>query len=518
MPAAIEPTAPHSLYYLHNFHSVLNWIERRYCDLLSASECSFIDDFRLLPTPSQALLIRMVMRTRTLFRCSTLNYAEIGEVAQAAAPLVELGWIDDHPALRVDELFQLLNKQELASALCCSRMERGLSKALLLEEYEKKYAAPQVFACWWPASSERVYHVLVAALCERFRVMYFGNFRQTWAEFVLADLGIHLYERLDPAILARPFNSTEQIDQFLAIVEGRRQLEEGAAPDAVLARVPAPIRDCEWLEQRREKLLFLIGRALERMRQPRSALPIYQTIRHPGAAERASKITSGRARSGDLRALTSKIPAFDVHLQQPTTTYSVERLVMEALTEAGEDRSSIHYVENMLINSLFGLLCWRAIFAPVPGAFFHPFHREPADLSDALFFSRRSREFAECFAEFDAGTYKATIRRNFVEKAGRASPFVAWRALKPELLDLALECLPAAHLLPWFLRIAENNAANRAGCPDLIQFWPDDGRYRMIEVKAPGDRLQTSQQRCLAFCVAQQIPVSVCNVKWLQCA
>jgi hypothetical protein len=36
--------------------------------------------------------------------------------------------------------------------------------------------------------------------------------------------------------------------------------------------------------------------------------------------------------------------------------------------------------------------------------------------------------------------------------------------------------------------------------PDLIQFWPEQGRYRMVEVKGPGDRLQDNQLRWLEFC------------------
>jgi len=32
-----------------------------------------------------------------------------------------------------------------------------------------------------------------------------------------------------------------------------------------------------------------------------------------------------------------------------------------------QDDAPVHYVENALLCSLFGLLCWEAIFAPLPG-------------------------------------------------------------------------------------------------------------------------------------------------------
>ena len=159
--------------------------------------------------------------------------------------------------------------------------------------------------------------------------------------------------------------------------------------------------------------------------------------------------------------------------------------------------------------------CWRAVFAPVRGAFFHAFHREPVDLCDAEFHHRREREFAACFAELAGEAYKDTIRTCFAEKWGTSSPFVCWRGLSAGLLELALACLPAEHLAHWFQRIAEDVPANRSGFPDLIQFWPSARRYRMIEVKAPGDRLQENQVRWMTFCLAKQMPVAVCNVRWL---
>lgn len=59
---------------------------------------------------------------------------------------------------------------------------------------------------------------------------------------------------------------------------------------------------------------------------------------------------------------------------------------------------------------------------------------------------------------------------------------------------------------------------NRAGLPDLIQFWPLEQRYRMIEVKGPGDRLQDNQRRWLDYCRSVDIPVTVCHVRWAQAA
>ena len=173
----------------------------------------------------------------------------------------------------------------------------------------------------------------------------------------------------------------------------------------------------------------------------------------------------------------------------------------------------VFYVENGLINSLFGLLCWDAIFAPVCGAFFHPFHAAPVDLLEADFRTRRESDFDACFAQLESGTYGDTMLANFERKSGIQCPFVSWGLVTAELLSLAIACVPPTHLRAFFERLLADLRTHRTGLPDLIQLFPAEKRYRLIEVKGPGDRLQDNQVGWLTFCTARGIPVEVCNVK-----
>src|SRR5690606_37977061 len=113
---------------------------------------------------------------------------------------------------------------------------------------------------------------------------------------------------------------------------------------------------------------------------------------------------------------------------------SVEHCVQLHLSEP---HAPVHYVENTLICSLFGLLCWEAIFAPLPGAFFHPFHVGPVDLLRPDFQRRRAERFAACLALLDTDAYQAAIRDTYAAKFGLQSPFVYWNLLTEELLDQA---------------------------------------------------------------------------------
>ncbi|HDR9112440.1 TPA: VRR-NUC domain-containing protein, partial [Burkholderia territorii] len=205
------------------------------------------------------------------------------------------------------------------------------------------------------------------------------------------------------------------------------------------------------------------------------------------------------------------VPRETLVLARPDEFVSVEYAVRDHLARPD---APVHYVENTLINSLFGLLCWEAVFAAVPGAFFHPFQRGPADLHAPDFALRRTDAFATCFAQLDSGVYRDTIRRHYVAKMGLQSPFVFWGVLSDALLDEALACLPPAHLRLWFTRLLADIRGNRSGLPDLVRFWPGERRYELIEVKGPGDRLQDNQTRWLAYCIAHGMPVRVVDVEW----
>ena len=137
-------------------------------------------------------------------------------------------------------------------------------------------------------------------------------------------------------------------------------------------------------------------------------------------------------------------------------------------------------------------------------------------MTSADFHHRRQSDFAACLAQLDSEEYLTTILDTYQAKQGIQSPFVFWGAIGEDLLHLALTCIPAQHLRHWFHRILSDIKANRNGFPDLIQFWPLEKRYKMIEVKGPGDRLQDNQHRLIDYCALHQMPISVCYLDWLE--
>jgi tetratricopeptide (TPR) repeat protein len=444
------------------------------------------------------------------------------------------------------------------NALNASTIARA-TRAATLEALQAAAPAARIWSAWFPDSADTVFHLAATPPCERLRLMFFGNLHQDWSEFVLADLGIYRYEQVPFDGASRAFQQRDDIDTWLALRDCREAFE--LAPDVASAidalaialdtldQLAPLVQHNAWLHTRYDRVRHAAGQAAERLGDAALAWRAYLECGHPESRYRRVRVLEQLGRRDEALALAQAIsdaPANEEEAQRAARTLArlqrrrataktpaatatasfanaeltlsadyaglrVEEAARRALASA---EAPVFYVENTLINSLFGLLCWPALFAPLPGAFFHPFQRGPADLHAADFVARRAERFAACLAELETGTYRATIEQRFAQKSGMQSPFVAWPALDATLLALALDCFPAAHLRLWFGRLLREPAANRSGLPDLVRFWPRERRYELIEVKGPGDRLQDNQRRWLAYCAAHGLPVTVLQVRW----
>ncbi|MBC3911346.1 VRR-NUC domain-containing protein [Undibacterium umbellatum] len=542
-------------YYLENFQAVLDWVGGRYADLLADDEEAFIAQFGSLPQASRALFVRMVMRKGCVFRASKLVYGEIGDTWAAMKALVDVGWVQADPVVDIAGLFDLLQKPELALVLAMTPAEKKLPKAEQLGLFGLRNTGSRAFSAWCSGAVSAVddvaYQVLNKDLCDRLRLLFFGNLYQDWSEFVLSDLGIFQYEKVEFSAASRGFGKRADIDAYLALHACREAFHGEQPVPEVLAQLAATglhALDNAWLASRRNRLLYQIGEHLEKQKDWALAQQVYAGCTYPGARLRAIRVLEKSEQTQaayDLLTLAQQAPESEAEHQQmlriaprlsrklglakaakatskpptelalrlplPQEDYVVEYVVRDHLHS---DDAPVFYVENALINSLFGLLCWPVIFKAIPGAFFHPFQRGPADLLSVDFQARRADDFAACFAQLDTGAYRQTIRQTYAAKSSLQSPFVFWSALSEDLLEMALACIPAQHLKHSFERILLDIRANRNGFPDLIQFWPQERRYQMIEVKGPGDKLQDNQKRWLDFCATHDMPVTVCYLEW----
>lgn len=566
------------LYYLENMETVVDWVMRHHGDLLTTAEQDRLAAFRALSVPARALLTRMVMRSGELFRADKLRYPELGApTTEAMAELVAGAWLDAHPPLTLDQLFRLYTLPELrpvfAPRLQAEGWPQTLPKGQMLTVLQPLFDHARPAPDWLSsrqsdgqsdgqssdessdesggqsskASVVRLDHM---ALFDRVRLMFFGNLRQSWSDFVLVELGHQRYQPVTLSPDSRAFQHREEVDCYLAMHQCRQCLDEGVPASEVWPNVPVASGNA-WLTSRRDRLLLELGRQAERQGERELALQAFASSGHREARLKQLRLLERMKRHRDawavaaewqtnqlsdaeaqglgriLKRLAGKldkpappVPALptirEVTLNLPKPARgSVEFAVQQHL---GQESAPVFYVENTLINGLFGLLCWDTVFEAIPGAFFHPFHVGPADLTREDFVARRQESFDRCFARLADDSYRQAILTTFAAKQGLANPFVIWPVLTEELLILALDCVPARDLRVLFERLLRNIRDHRSGFPDLIQFYPEvvdtDRRYQMVEVKGPGDRLQDHQIRWLQFFASEGIPASVCYVRW----
>ncbi|WP_346350897.1 VRR-NUC domain-containing protein [Oceanimonas sp. AH20CE76] len=548
--APITPTPlDDPFYYLRNMQQIIRFCLTRYGDLWLASERDQLAGMLALSEPAQGLLVRLIMRKGHLFRLNKLVYAEIPNVTSALHELAGACLVTLEPALALSEVCALARREECVQLARHRHPEQTFAASARKQDLEEVLLTgpaqnPQPLASWWPHAPFAVVALSCTALFTRLRLMFFGNLHQDWSEFVLTELGLQCFEPVALSEHSRPFQHRDEVNAMLALFELQERMQDTCAQHVPL---PAPVA-CEWIEYRRHKLLFQLGRQAEREGNTALALAHYEQSRHREARIRALRLREKQDDPAKVAALAQQ--ALN-EITQPEARISLGRILQRSAKKAGmvvpapvspavpvshlslpkpdsggveaavaahlaNEQVCVFHVENRLFNGLFALLFWPALFAPVRGAFFHPFQAGPADLYRPGFADARRELIDEGFTQLAKGEYRALIMARHQQKQGISCSFIYWPALPARLVEQALNIIPAAHLEAVFRHLLLDLRHHRKGMPDLLELNTATGQYRLIEVKGPGDRLQDHQRLWLGAMLEQGLPVSVCNVSWLE--
>lgn len=542
---------PH--YYLHNFRFVMDWVADQHGDLLTPEESAFIQTFHQLDQDGQCLLVRMLGRKGCWFRADKLRYAEIEDHARAAEQLVCGELISLDAPLSLEELASILTKPELLTLFADHlRSYKNQRKDVLVELLREHYPAPVSWTEWTRNQLAPLYRLEVQHLSDTLQLLFFGNAYQDLTEFVLQDLGLYRYESYVIDRQHRIFKNRDELDQYRQLILLREQFEVAESLielQQLLPLLPQPSSNAA-MERRRAKLINQLAYQLERHGEITAALELYRQVSLPPSRERQIRLLE---KSGEYEVawallqdvLANPATEHEVQLAQRMAprlakkirvdfssparqTIQEQQLILpRLLDESGnplsveviaqdyfdEDTAPCVYAENLLLNGLFGLWLWPEMFRSINGAFAHPFQGAPLDMYQEDFLLNRP-DITELWQLFDQDRHIEHIKHVWKEKTGITNHFVHWQFLDESLVDLALTCIPAAHLKNIFQRLLFDIKANRSGLPDLIQFFPAQKTYRLIEVKGPGDRLQDNQLRWLDFFARHEIPAEVCYVSW----
>lgn len=549
--AATPDLAPD--YYLKNFRFLVEWVDKRYADLLSTEEQDFIQQFYQLNTDAQCLLVRLSSRKGPLFRRDKLNYREITSIDTAAQHLIDVGLLMAETPISLEVLSGSLTKPELlllfADQLVGVKQAR---KEVLIQHIASQFIEPRTWLEWTNNQLGAAWYLDNQQIIQTLLLLFFGNAYQDLTEFVLQDLGIYRYEHYPIDSQHRIFKNRTELEQYLHLVALREQLDKAADIESLIQLSEQLPQQCvtEKLQRRRAKLCNQLAYELERVNKHELAFQLYQQSHLSPARERRIRLLEKTQRYSEAWELLNQLIAepqdeqelqvaqriaprlakkqgINVEKQTPTAT-TTHHLALAQITDNSGNTVRVEevvrltlddietpcvYAENALISALFGLWLWPEMFRGIEGAFANPFQAAPLDLYQENFVSNRPG-IATLWALLETDEYRQHIRHIWSEKHGIANHFVNWSFMTNDLLDLALECIPAQHLTLIFKRLLFDIKNNRSGLPDLIQFYPAQKTYRMIEVKGPGDRVQDNQQRWLDYFAKQNIPAEVWHVRW----
>lgn len=540
-------------YYLKNFRFLLDWVHERYADLLNNEEQHFIQQLYQLDHDAQCLLVRLSSRKGSLFRRDKLSYSEIASIDMAAQSLINAGLLQTETSIDVDLLCNSLTKPEML--LLFGNHLVGIKQArkeVLIQSIASLFTEPRRWQDWtnnqlgvaWYLDNQRIIRTLL--------LLFFGNAYQDLTEFVLQDLGVFRYESYTIDHQHRVFKNRAELEQYQHLVQLREQLDLATQTEILIqlaAQIPMQCSN-ERLERRRAKLCNQLAYELERAKEYALALQLYEQSHLPPARERRIRLLEKQERYTEAWALLTLLleqPMNEQELQvaqrmaprlakkrgivfekQPPATTCAQHIELVRHTDEQGSPMRVEevvrlsldtpeapcvYAENALVGALFGLWLWPELFRGIEGAFANPFQAAPLDMYQEDFVTNRPG-IAALWESLDTDEYRDRIRQTWNEKHGIANHFVNWSFITSDLLDIALHCIPANHLSLIFKRLLFDIKNNRSGLPDLIQFYPTQNTYRMIEVKGPGDRIQDNQQRWLDYCASQGLPAEVWYVRW----
>ena len=496
--------------------------------------------------------MRLISRKGPFFCAEKLAYSEIPNITAAAEQLIAAELLVVDPVIDISTCANLLTKPALIDLFSTELSSfKSARKDVLLEILCRNYPLAKPWSEWTGGRFGELFQLDLEHIIDTFLLFFFGNSYQKMSEFVLQDLGLLRYETYNIDKNHRVFANRAEVSQYQLLLKLREQLETATdlpKLQTIAHQLPGTL-DSVKMERRRARLCNQLAYRLERLDEHAHALDLYCQHQVPPARERRIRLLEKRGDFEQAWQLLSEIFASPIDEQERQIA---ERIAPRFAKKANvsfakktgfianemnlglppgdqtngficvEERARAHfhketapcfYIENQLFTSLLGLWLWPEIFRSVEGAFANPFQIAPLDMYQQDFQSRRPG-MAALWKLLHTWQHQKHMRDIWQAKQGIANPLVTWQVLDTALLDLALHCIPADHLGAVFQRLLFDLTNNRSGFPDLIQFFPDQKSYRLIEVKGPGDRIQDNQQRWLEFFAQRAIPAEVCYVSW----
>ncbi|MDX1693450.1 MAG: VRR-NUC domain-containing protein [Ketobacteraceae bacterium] len=556
LPPVTLPELPQG-YHLDNFLTLLDYVTHIYPDLLDNTDLRFVQCFQGASREAQSLYVRLLMRKGPVFRQDKLHYPDVPDLSGTLQALAADGLVALDSTTELPLLLNLLRKPELAQLAGEAGMPRGPQrKETLIQRLLETTEPDQLHSLLLD-----IIHWVVRLqdmTVRRLKLLFFGNSRQDFSEFITTQLGIVRYEDYPIDHAHRFFQSRDRLcwlEQLTDVLQWWDEHGETAGADILNHKLTEVIdikaqagdRDT-YIADKAARMITRMARQLERL-SPEQALAAYRHSRYPPSRERQARILEKQGASGAALQLIQTVESTPAHPDEPQSLQALKKKIQKQLAIAADVTENLpaddritarqlrlnrsdqlieiqvaHHLsqqegnclalENQLFCGLFGLFFWDIIFSPRPDAFFNPYQLGPKDLWSEHFYSGRQQAVDERLALLNSDDqWQPVLLQHLQEKQGIANYFVNWQVFDQALVERLTAHIPAAHLKQVFRKMLEHPGVYRNGFPDLILL--TDNGYHLWEVKGPTDTLQKNQKRWLTFFAEHGIPAGVIHVEWL---
>ncbi|NVK29729.1 MAG: VRR-NUC domain-containing protein [Gammaproteobacteria bacterium] len=526
-------------YYLDHFQAMLDGVQARYLNLFSEIEQAWFSTWRQLDRDTKCAAVRLWMRTRPIVRSDKFDYAEIADLEIALTRLTKLGWLKDTPEIDFHTLAALASKAELLT------LDTGLSNKLrkveLIQILSEQYCdISQPLSQWLPDANFVLLKLNHQDFLRRVQTLFFASPYQDLSNFVTEALGLTRYPPY-PLSATPYYANRESLEAHLHLaalsLEWRNQhiddeeyqlelrryfnTEQRARAERGLCQLASrQMRDdpnsaqlslegCSGFEARTLRIQCLL--ATDHIQMAASELDkLKARCQTAHQHDQWRKLNNRRLKAlgePQIRAQPYKPPSRAITLDK-TDQQRVEQDVIGWLAAEGWQG---YWVESRLLNSIYGVALWPAIYADVDRAFDHPFQIGPRDGFSRSFQTKRQAIIDAALTEFCHASNAKLVK--LFEQYQQFNNAWVNGYLEPACFEAAIASIDRRRWRTLIERLLLDPRAFRSGMPDLFAV-SDAGQSRFIEVKGPGDQLQVHQRAWLEQLNAIGLSAEVINVKY----
>jgi hypothetical protein len=539
VPSNFSPT-----YYWDNFQYVLRYVDKHYKNLLNPDEIEFISTFNSLPISAQYLYLRLCGRRVAWFNRHQLKYVEIESLDSAIETLIHVGFVRSYgEKVFSASLLQVFTKQTCVDFIDTDQPKtpfKSLSKQALVDLLTDQALSVSFVSETWISPLKLELYTFITFL-------FFGSRNRDLTEFVVRDLGHRQYIEIDELDFQPYFNTRKEIEDKWLISLWRDWFYENLdkiSPVEIQksffeSLLPLSDNLSELAVPAYERVLFQVGRHLERQTLLEDALEIYELAASAQALERRVRILAKLKRLDDAIRWAefgmgqvdnpTELHFFQDFLARQASKKQVKQ-VTARLGKANKieidesykgrvEQGLIDYYqsqgyfavfsENSVWKNLLGLLTWELIFTDRSAGFHHPFQYAPTvDFTQEN--PERFQELIHLLADRSAALQH--MRSIADQHHGIINPLVDWVHLNWELLTLVLNQVDTKALQQVLVLMWSRLSTHAKGFPDLFISRGDE--FVFVEVKSPNDHLSAIQHFWHDSFAELGIPFQLIRVVW----